>query len=737
MDRWFQCDTQKRPSLELCHALASWWPLRSAKWGVEASGAERATERTIAAEMAAAAAAYSKVSRVSSSTECSSAVVSRVGSSAEIVKAASLTLVASKAQAHEERATAAARAFAVIKAHLEEERATAASAATALAVERRASVERAIFEAVASARAAVNAQAEEERAAAVSAAVAAALDSTTAASSAGREQAILERGAAVGRAFAEAVASARAAAEAEKKTAVARAATAQVLARAAIQAAMESRLGLKLDHAVADAVAATRAAAALERATAIGEAVALARAAALSEAVPSAPAASSPPAVGRGRGAEGVTLWRGIRREDAGGCLEVVSAIAEFEEEIGTLIQEQATEGGCLGLTPGLTPNPITSYKRERGSFAGRAGLTASPCGGEAAPATRQTSAASSGGPAGLTARLLTAREPLAAAVKLAASMRAAAEAVREQGAAAGALNPARKSKQPHKATHGQGEADPSATSRVANPRAGLRGWKNPAREEAGREVWAQRRDHQHHGLVVERTELEFGGGVAHGDERYETARRDLEFGGGVAHGDDAYATAKRASLEELDRACAAIQTHFGLGANWGGEAVALLGNDRLNAEVAPLVRGPLCTALSEALLHGFLGRYHIWDFVQHACEAVHECFQTKGGSYSVAEKTMTAMVVEINSTGVYEPANNPNNNPNIRFRSFVCSALNCGLLHDWIGVLTTDAETMSKFYETWAFVRSSEAALPQMMDAVRPLADHKFALSLDYENWS
>ena len=189
-------------------------------------------------------------------------------------------------------------------------------------------------------------------------------------------------------------------------------------------------------------------------------------------------------------------------------------------------------------------------------------------------------------------------------------------------------------------------------------------------------------------------------------------------------------------ALAVLEAASAAIGGHFAQAAVAGsGKSPELLGDDQKNKEIAVLVRGQLCTALSRVLLHGFksfklIGRYHIWDFVQHACEAAHERIRKGGGSYTVAEKTMTAAVVEVNSTGVEGPANNPN----IKFRSFVCSGLNHGLLHDWIGVLTADAETMHKFYETWAFVRSSEPALPQMMDAVRPLAGHKFALSLDYE---
>ena len=73
-------------------------------------------------------------------------------------------------------------------------------------------------------------------------------------------------------------------------------------------------------------------------------------------------------------------------------------------------------------------------------------------------------------------------------------------------------------------------------------------------------------------------------------------------------------------------------------------------------------------------------------------------------------------------------------NNPNIKFRSFVCKGLNHRMLHEWIKVLTVDKEVMSRFYQNWAFVNSSPEALPQLMDTLKPLSTHMYALSLDYE---
>lgn len=84
-------------------------------------------------------------------------------------------------------------------------------------------------------------------------------------------------------------------------------------------------------------------------------------------------------------------------------------------------------------------------------------------------------------------------------------------------------------------------------------------------------------------------------------------------------------------ALSGLQAAARAIQLHFGADADGNlpaGADVSELGNDAHNKEIAVLVRGQLCTALSRVMLHGFksfklIGRYHIWDFVQSAADAV------------------------------------------------------------------------------------------------------------------
>jgi myosin heavy subunit len=185
-------------------------------------------------------------------------------------------------------------------------------------------------------------------------------------------------------------------------------------------------------------------------------------------------------------------------------------------------------------------------------------------------------------------------------------------------------------------------------------------------------------------------------------------------------------------ALTVLTAATKAIEKHFALAEMVGAtKTVDLLGNDTKNKDIAVLVRGQLCTALSRVLLHGFksfklIGRYHIWDFVQESCDATHT--RLDGEAYSEAEKTLTNAVIEVNSHEGMA------NNPNIKFRSFVCCGLNTQRLHEWVQVLAHDQETMKKFYEQWAFVNASTDALQQMMETLVPLANYKYSLSLDYE---
>ena len=177
-------------------------------------------------------------------------------------------------------------------------------------------------------------------------------------------------------------------------------------------------------------------------------------------------------------------------------------------------------------------------------------------------------------------------------------------------------------------------------------------------------------------------------------------------------------------TLAGLQTAARAIEKHFGQAEVAGSNtSVQVLGDDSKNKDIAVLVRGQLCTALSRVLLHGFksyklIGRYHIWDFVQESCEATSK--RLEGHSQSEAERTLLAAVINVNSHEGMA------NNPNIKFRSFVCCGLNDRLLHEWVRVLTVDKETMAKFYEGTPAPRPCRAV--QCRDALGARSTHAHA---------
>lgn len=234
------------------------------------------------------------------------------------------------------------------------------------------------------------------------------------------------------------------------------------------------------------------------------------------------------------------------------------------------------------------------------------------------------------------------------------------------------------------------------------------------------------------HHIVVERV----GNGSTAGGASSE--------GGGDASANESEAASSSTARIELPEPLVGLATvirqierHCAQQARDGGDlsedhlSPSRLSNDQYSQTVAVLIRGHLCTALSRVLLHGFrsYNRNHLWNFVMEATAAARSQQAQNGSADDLAMQRLMSMVVDI------EADDRMGADANVKFRTFVCSALNAQALHEWMRLLTSDDETMSKFFENRAFVNSSADAVTHLVAALQPLSELTFQLSLDYEH--
>jgi len=145
--------------------------------------------------------------------------------------------------------------------------------------------------------------------------------------------------------------------------------------------------------------------------------------------------------------------------------------------------------------------------------------------------------------------------------------------------------------------------------------------------------------------------------------------------------------------------------------------------NDKQNKKIASLVRGKLCTALANVIGHNLkstilLRKIHLWNFIE-ACTS--EVTHANVGALSIVNAVRT-----INSL--------PTTDPNMKFRCFICDALNNKSLATWLKYLTQNYVIIDKFYEDESLVRLSDV-FQKFITCLSTLPlDIPFSLSLDYE---
>merc|ERR1712054_392084 len=107
------------------------------------------------------------------------------------------------------------------------------------------------------------------------------------------------------------------------------------------------------------------------------------------------------------------------------------------------------------------------------------------------------------------------------------------------------------------------------------------------------------------------------------------------------------------------------------------------------------LIRARFCTALTRALNYQFKskkfwgGSYHIWDFLEDV---------SKGAPPTASGKLYQKIVVQLNSIA---------NDPNVKFRNFVCASVTYKTLPDWLSLM---AESAQKWFESDAVLTTASA---------------------------
>lgn len=160
-----------------------------------------------------------------------------------------------------------------------------------------------------------------------------------------------------------------------------------------------------------------------------------------------------------------------------------------------------------------------------------------------------------------------------------------------------------------------------------------------------------------------------------------------------------------------------------------GPQAKQSVLDDTRNEDIGVMVRKHLCTAIALIVGHGMypsrglgLIKNTLWDIVVSTCPVP---IATTSQTGVLAYRVMRDLGV------------NPNmdNDPNIKFRTFVCAALNHHFLHDWLVLLRQDDRTTQFYYKPDAFLRAgSDAVFVEMIRKLQPVSTLPWRLHSSFE---
>ncbi|KYQ90274.1 RUN domain-containing protein [Tieghemostelium lacteum] len=152
------------------------------------------------------------------------------------------------------------------------------------------------------------------------------------------------------------------------------------------------------------------------------------------------------------------------------------------------------------------------------------------------------------------------------------------------------------------------------------------------------------------------------------------------------------------------------------------------LGDDNCNRKIALMCRGRLSTAIAQIMSHGFVPtniigkRQHIWDFI--------DSYKKVTSHGTVAGISLIKAIDTINQLEEESPQWK---DANIKFRTFICCALNDHLLDQWLIMLQLNRQSVEHYFYPNALLRSLDF-YRLFCQCFSPLLELPFKLSIYFE---
>eukprot|EP01027_Heterolobosea_sp_BB2_P009395 GEZU01013850.1.p1 GENE.GEZU01013850.1~~GEZU01013850.1.p1 ORF type:complete len:160 (-),score=35.72 GEZU01013850.1:93-572(-) len=157
---------------------------------------------------------------------------------------------------------------------------------------------------------------------------------------------------------------------------------------------------------------------------------------------------------------------------------------------------------------------------------------------------------------------------------------------------------------------------------------------------------------------------------------------------------------------------------------------MASLGDDSKSDVVDQLIRVRLSNAIMLLMNHGFksyglLGRYHVWHAIEQVAESKKTCAGDLGG-VELPSAVLTVNEIINRRKGMKDAYD-------IKFRAFICYALNYKMLFYFMSSLIQNKRIMDRYYDQSALLRQKDVQV-KVLEYLALLSKLPFRLALDAE---